>query len=105
MHVSYDECTVLRCRHQSHQTILSKIKTYHKLLQSFVTNAKLELTVLVTLQVCGCVYCCAVLCCMLCGAEVVCTALRCAACCVAQRLCVLRCAVLRAVWRRGCVYC
>eukprot|EP00879_Flechtneria_rotunda_P013313 GHRR01013903.1.p1 GENE.GHRR01013903.1~~GHRR01013903.1.p1 ORF type:complete len:267 (+),score=99.02 GHRR01013903.1:688-1488(+) len=33
------------------QTIISKIKTYHKLLQTFVTNAKLELTLLVTLQV------------------------------------------------------
>ena len=33
------------------QTIITKVKTYHKLLQSFVTNAKLELTLLVTLQV------------------------------------------------------
>ena len=33
------------------QNIISKVKTYHKVLQAFVTNAKLELTVLVTLQV------------------------------------------------------
>lgn len=35
------------------QTIISKVKTYHKVFQAFVTNAKLELTVLVTLQVRG----------------------------------------------------
>ena len=34
------------------QTIITKVKTYHKVLQAFVTNAKLELTLLVTLQVC-----------------------------------------------------
>jgi hypothetical protein len=34
------------------QTVITKVKTYHKVLQSFVTNAKLELTLLVTLQVC-----------------------------------------------------
>lgn len=33
------------------QTIIAKVKLYHKVLQAFVTNAKLELTVLVTLQV------------------------------------------------------
>lgn len=33
------------------QTVIAKIKAYHKVLQAFVTNAKLELTVLTTLQV------------------------------------------------------
>ncbi|KAF8066304.1 BZW1 [Scenedesmus sp. PABB004] len=33
------------------QAVVSKIKQYHKLLATFVTNAKLELTLLVTLQV------------------------------------------------------
>lgn len=33
------------------QTIIHKIKTYHKVLVTFVTNGKLELTLLVTLQV------------------------------------------------------
>jgi hypothetical protein len=38
--------------HTSHtQTIIAKVKAYHKVFQAFVTNAKLELTVLVTLQV------------------------------------------------------
>jgi hypothetical protein len=33
------------------QTIITKVKAHHKLLGTFVTNAKLELTLLVTLQV------------------------------------------------------
>jgi hypothetical protein len=33
------------------QTIIAKVKAHHKLLATFVTNAKLELTLLVTLQV------------------------------------------------------
>lgn len=33
------------------QTVIQKIKTYHKLLAAFVTNAKLELSLLVTAQV------------------------------------------------------
>lgn len=33
------------------QTIVARVKTYHKALAATVTNAKLELTVLVTLQV------------------------------------------------------
>ncbi|KAF6265503.1 armadillo-type protein [Scenedesmus sp. NREL 46B-D3] len=33
------------------QTIIAKVKAHHKLLSTFVTNAKLELTLLVTLQV------------------------------------------------------
>lgn len=36
---------------QIQQSIVSKIKTYHKVLAAFVTNGKLELTLLVTLQV------------------------------------------------------
>lgn len=37
--------------HTQTQTILARVKLYHKVLQACVTNAKLELTVLVTLQV------------------------------------------------------
>jgi hypothetical protein len=33
------------------QTIITKVKAHHKLLGTFVVNAKLELTLLVTLQV------------------------------------------------------